>query len=195
MKFVAVAATAVWLSMTYAAAQVTSAAGNFNVTSPVENQTYVAGQTLPITWRLLGSTDFSSLQLEIVLTNSISGNYTETVITAQADVSASNQQSSNNETFYEHSINYPIPAMATLGNYNVIFIPKDTNANTTIPIQIIAAAKTSSSVAPSASAGSSSSASSAAPSNPFASSADKVTPIHMAGFTLAALGAVAAIAL
>jgi hypothetical protein len=74
----------------------------------------------------------------------------------------------------------------------VIFIPKDTNVNTTIPIQIIAAAKTSSSVAPSASAGSSSSAS-AAPSNPFASSADKVTPMHMAGFTLAALGAVAAI--
>ncbi|CAM0140178.1 hypothetical protein VKS41_005796 [Umbelopsis sp. WA50703] len=192
MKFVAAAATAVWLSMTYVTAQITSAAGNFNVTSPVENQTYVAGQTLPITWRLLGGTDFSSLQLEIVLSNNISGNLTEVVITAQADVSAINGQTANNETFYEHSINYPIPATSTLGNYNVIFIPKDTNVNTTIPIQIIAAAKTSSSVAPSASAGSSSSAS-AAPSNPFASSADKVTPMHMAGFTLAALGAVAAI--
>jgi hypothetical protein len=44
---------------------------------------------------------------------------TEVVITAQADVSAINGQTANNETFYEHSINYPIPATSTLGNYNV----------------------------------------------------------------------------
>lgn len=83
MKFVAAAATAFWLSLTvstapddgiwilhyppshavrfqYVSAQVTSAAGNFNVTNPVENQTYVTGQQLPITWRLLANTNFSS---------------------------------------------------------------------------------------------------------------------------------------
>ncbi|GAB5589608.1 hypothetical protein Unana1_04508 [Umbelopsis nana] len=191
MKFVAAAATAFWLSLTYVSAQVTSAAGNFNVTNPVENQTYVTGQQLPITWRLLANTNFSTLQLEIVLTNTISGNYSQTIITTQADVSASNQQSANNETFYEHSLNYPIPANAPLGNYNVIFISLDTNVNTTIPIKIIAAASTSSSIAPTPSAGASGSAS-ANPSNPFASGADKVTPIQMAGFTLAAMGAAVA---
>jgi hypothetical protein len=51
----------------------------------------------------------------------ISGNYSETIITAQADVSASNQQTQNNETFYEHSLNYPIPTTASVGNYNVSF--------------------------------------------------------------------------
>ncbi|CAO3660371.1 unnamed protein product [Umbelopsis vinacea] len=184
-----------WLSLTYVSAQVTSAAGNFNVTNPVENQTYVTGQQLPITWRLLANTNFASLQLEIVLSNNISGNLSETILTTQADVSASNQQTANNQTFYEHSINYPIPANAPLGNYNVIFIPQDTNVNTTIPIKIIAAASTSSSMAPTSSSGAAS-GSNAMPSNPFASSADKVVaaPIHMAGFTLAALGVVAAIA-
>lgn len=50
-------------------------------------------------------------------------------------------------------------------------------------------------MAPTSSSGAAS-GSNAMPSNPFASSADKVVaaPIHMAGFTLAALGVVAAIA-
>ncbi|CAO3693764.1 unnamed protein product [Umbelopsis ramanniana] len=195
MKSFIATATAVWLSLTYVSAQITSSTGNFNVTNPVENQTYVTGQQLPITWRLLGTSDFSSLQLEIVLTNTLSGNYSETIITAQADVSASNQQSDNNVTFYEHSLNYPIPATAPLGNYNVIFMSKDTSTNTTVPIKIIAPAATSTSVAaPSASAGTSASGTlTASSSNPFASKADKVSPMQMAGFTLAAMGAVAAI--
>lgn len=75
--------------------------------------------------------------------------------------------------------------------FQVIFISLDTNVNTTIPIKIIAAASTSSSIAPTPSAGASGSAS-ANPSNPFASGADKVTPIQMAGFTLAAMGAAVA---
>ncbi|KAI8579255.1 hypothetical protein K450DRAFT_242401 [Umbelopsis ramanniana AG] len=195
MKSFITTAAAVWLSLTYVSAQITSSTGNFNVTNPVENQTYVTGQQLPITWRLLGTSDFSSLQLEIVLTNTLSGNYSETVIMAQADVSASNQQTANNVTFYEHSLNYPIPATAPLGNYNVIFMSKDTSTNTTVPIQIIAPAATSSSVAaPSSSAGAAASGTlTASSSNPFASKADKVSPIQMAGFTLAAIGAVAAI--
>ncbi|KAG2185228.1 hypothetical protein INT44_002018 [Umbelopsis vinacea] len=199
-----IATAAVWLSLTYVSAQITSSTGNFNVTNPVENQTYVTSQQLPITWRLLGTNDFSSLQLEIVLTNTISGNYSETVIMAQADVSASNQQSADNVTFYEHSLNYPIPATAPLGNYNapelklvlqVIFMSKDTSTNTTVPIKIIAPAATSSSVAaPSSSAGTVASGSlTPSSSNPFASKADKISPIQMAGFTLAAMGAVAAI--
>jgi hypothetical protein len=65
-----------------------------------------------------------ALQLEIVLSNNISGNLSETILTTQADVSASNQQTANNQTFYEHSINYPIPANAPLGNYNVSTQPK-----------------------------------------------------------------------
>jgi hypothetical protein len=158
-----------------------------------------------------------ALQLEIVLTNTLSGNYSETIITAQADVSASNQQSANNVTFYEHSLNYPIPATAPLGNYNVrffgrcclgfgtkrelklvlqvIFMSKDTSTNTTVPVQIIAPAATTSSVAaPSSSAGASASGTlTGSSSNPFASKADKVSPMQMAGFTLAAIGAVAAI--
>ncbi|KAI9284911.1 hypothetical protein BC943DRAFT_360854 [Umbelopsis sp. AD052] len=190
-----IATAAVWLSLTYVSAQITSSTGNFNVTNPVENQTYVTSQQLPITWRLLGTNDFSSLQLEIVLTNTISGNYSETVIMAQADVSASNQQSADNVTFYEHSLNYPIPATAPLGNYNVIFMSKDTSTNTTVPIKIIAPAATSSSVAaPSSSAGAVASGSlTPSSSNPFASKADKISPMQMAGFTLAAMGAVAAI--
>jgi hypothetical protein len=51
-------------------------------------------------------------------------------------------------------------------------------------------------MSPTASSGAASGSNAAMPSNPFASSADKVVaaPIHMAGFTLAALGVVAAIA-
>ncbi|KAH8552894.1 hypothetical protein BGW37DRAFT_487618 [Umbelopsis sp. PMI_123] len=193
MKFIAATAAALWLSLSFVSAQITSPMGNFNVTNPVENQTYVLGQQLPITWRLLGNTNFASLQLEIVLTNMISGNYSETIITAQADVSASNQQTQNNETFYEHSLNYPIPTTASVGNYNVVFMSKDTNTNTTIPVQIISPASTSSSaMAPTGSASASASASN---SNPFANNADKVSPMQMAGFSLAAMSvAVAAIA-
>ncbi|KAI9484490.1 hypothetical protein BDB00DRAFT_774843 [Zychaea mexicana] len=128
-----------------AMAQMTAPMKNFNVTSPVSNGPYVAGQILPCTYVLFSEVDSSSLQLQIVLepvsggaSNSTTTAPTTMVIAQSADVSKTDgsAKQNGNMTYYEHSINYSIPKAATPGNYDVVFKDLSTNTDLSVPIEI-----------------------------------------------------------
>ncbi|KAI8888761.1 hypothetical protein K501DRAFT_172423 [Backusella circina FSU 941] len=109
-----------------------------NITSPLIQGTYVAGQILPCTYTPAIP---ANLKLNIYL-KPLNVYYTEQVIAYGADVS--NNPVGNvpivvdGQTYYQHSINYPIPATAPAGNYEVIYQNMNTNSNTSIPISVLA---------------------------------------------------------
>ncbi|KAI8388650.1 uncharacterized protein BYT42DRAFT_611669 [Radiomyces spectabilis] len=117
------------------AGQLEAASGEFNITSPLMNGVYVAGQILPVTYYL--TRDSSKLHLNIYL-QPVGINYTTAVIAQDADVSENPSAvvTVNHETVWQHSYNYEIPPTAPAGTYQVIFESVRTHANTSIPITI-----------------------------------------------------------
>ncbi|CDH51882.1 predicted protein [Lichtheimia corymbifera JMRC:FSU:9682] len=123
----------------------------FNVTKPAPNSPYVAGQKLPLVYRVSSDSSSNILQLSITLedprnaTNSV-------VLVESADISQgfSNKVDQDGATVYEHQANYDIPTTTIPGSYNVVYTNHATAHNVSIPISI-SAAPSSSSAAPSAS--------------------------------------------
>ncbi|KAG2227176.1 hypothetical protein INT45_008420 [Circinella minor] len=141
-------------------AQMSAPMKNFNVTSPVSNGPYVAGQVLPCTYILFSEVDTSSLKLQITLepvgsspsagsssssskaspsgTSATSSNNSTMVIAQNADVSKTDASAkqNGNVTYYEHSINYNVPKTVTPGSYQVVFSDLATNTDLSVPIEI-----------------------------------------------------------
>ncbi|KAF7723212.1 hypothetical protein EC973_002287 [Apophysomyces ossiformis] len=125
--------------------QLTAPTRNYNVTSPVSNGPYVVGQILPCTYRLFSDVDSSALNLQIELeptSVSVASNNTTLIIAEKADVSKTEAfvKHEGNLTYYEHSINFNIPATVKPGNYKVLFMDKSTNTQLAIPIEVRPAA-------------------------------------------------------
>ncbi|KAI8070412.1 hypothetical protein BC940DRAFT_365992 [Gongronella butleri] len=139
MKF---AVATMLTAMTAVVSAVTSSTGVFNISSPVDGQTYVIGQILPCTWQILPNIDPSGITLNINLVSAAAGSNVSIAIQQGADMSKTNPMQQGNDTYYEHSVNYAIPSTVLGGNYNVIF---DANgAQTKIPITIQTSMTTSS---------------------------------------------------
>ncbi|OZJ02457.1 hypothetical protein BZG36_04093 [Bifiguratus adelaidae] len=129
-----------------AVAQVTDPTQRYNITSPIPNQSYVAGQGLPLIFDVFSTANAPSLTLSVTLTSSTNASFPQTVIASQLDASQSSQfaRTVNNVTVYEHQQTWPIPTSVAPGSYNVIVTSDDTKTNTTIPISINAVAVTTS---------------------------------------------------
>lgn len=102
-----------------ALAQVQAPGGSFNVTNPIQGGTFVQGQTLPIVYDLLVNP--IALSLNVYLVSSGSANVTEFTVVQNADVTEdqSSLQTKNNQSYWEHTINYLIPIWIPSGAYNV----------------------------------------------------------------------------
>ncbi|CDH50931.1 predicted protein [Lichtheimia corymbifera JMRC:FSU:9682] len=171
-------------------ADIVSQDGQYNITSPSDHGIFVAGQILPVTYRL-GESSLDSLGLSIYLTSTSVANFTTQTIAAAADVSKSSPQTDNGVTFYEHSINYAIPSTTPAGSYNVVFESTNTNVNTTIPITMNAAVASSSSSASASATGSSGSSKSSSASSPKdESSASKQSTILLTTGAMASMALV-----
>ncbi|KAI8047956.1 uncharacterized protein B0P05DRAFT_565044 [Gilbertella persicaria] len=157
MKFFA-AVSGIALALTSVAAQLTAPMQNYNVSSPVSNGPYVAGQVLPCTIQLFENV-VSDIALSISLTSVASSNVSYTIASSvdTSKTSASAKQNGN-VTYYEHSVNYNIPTTITPGAYNVVFFDSRTNTHLDVPINVLPVA--SASVVKSASATGASSSSS-----------------------------------
>ncbi|KAI9308901.1 hypothetical protein BJ944DRAFT_259394 [Cunninghamella echinulata] len=124
-------------------AQLTSPTGVFNVSSPQPNYPYVIGQALPCTYQLFPQVDTSGITLTINLVAATGGaNATNLVISTAADVSktSASAKQNGNVTYYEHSINFPIPTTISAGSYNVVFSANGAPLN--IPITVLPFAST-----------------------------------------------------
>ncbi|KAI8978507.1 hypothetical protein BDB01DRAFT_837427 [Pilobolus umbonatus] len=121
-----------------AACEVISPSHNYNVTLPEVNAPYVAGQMLPISYTLPDDTSLSnSLSLSIYFTTQDpSLNFTEIVITSNADISQgfSFRRTHNTYIYYEHQLSYALPNSTLPGTYVVQFVDSVSRTNTTIPI-------------------------------------------------------------
>ncbi|CAM0140335.1 hypothetical protein VKS41_007036 [Umbelopsis sp. WA50703] len=171
-----------------ALAQVQAPDGSFNITNPVQGGIFVQGKTLPIVYDLLDNP--IALQLNVLLVpsgSSSSSNGGEVTIMQNADVSedASSMHTVNNKSYWEHTINYSIPATLAAGSYNVVFQNVMSHTNTTVPITINAASASSSAAAllPSASASSILSAAGAASSVAVASTPPQPSAANQVAFT------------
>ncbi|EIE81412.1 hypothetical protein RO3G_06117 [Rhizopus delemar RA 99-880] len=116
---------------------------NYNVTSPVSNGPYVAGQVLPCTVDIFDSAT-ASISLSITLASTTNTNVSY-VIAQNLDTSKSTgtQKTKANTTYYEHSVNYNIPNNITSGVYNVVFLDSLTNTHLDVPINILPLASSS----------------------------------------------------
>ncbi|KAI8097721.1 uncharacterized protein BX664DRAFT_276624, partial [Halteromyces radiatus] len=117
-------------------AQIPSKSGEFNITSPLDDGVYVAGQQLPITYVILDSG--SRLNLNIYFQPAPGVNYTGLTVAQNADVSevAGAVVTINGKYYWQHTYNYAIPANAPQGSYHVIFESVNTNTNTSVPVTI-----------------------------------------------------------
>lgn len=102
-------------------AQVQAPDGSFNITNPIQGGTFVQGKTLPIVYDLLDNPTAPDLELNVYLVPRASTNSSEVTIKQNADISedASSMRTQDNETYWEHTINYPIPTTLAAGAYNV----------------------------------------------------------------------------
>ncbi|KAI8577856.1 hypothetical protein K450DRAFT_249585 [Umbelopsis ramanniana AG] len=183
MKFALVALASL---LNLALAQVQSPDGTFNVTNPIKGGTFVQGKALPVVYDLLVNP--ITLQMNVYLVYSGSGNGAQVTIAQNADVTvdASSLQNKNNQSYWEHSINFAIPTTIPPGTYNVVFEDVTSHTNTTVPITINAGAMSvistsmmmTSTVASSSAATSSASAAASSTSAPAAQSAS-----NQLGFT------------
>ncbi|KAI9308304.1 hypothetical protein BJ944DRAFT_246697 [Cunninghamella echinulata] len=114
--------TLILSSLSYA--QIESKSGEFNISSPLEDGVYVAGQKLPITY--------------VITDSGSSVNYTSLVIAQKADVFEKTGAvvTINGKSYWQHTYNYEIPSNAPAGYYQVVFESVDTNINTTVPVNI-----------------------------------------------------------
>ncbi|SAL99631.1 hypothetical protein [Absidia glauca] len=139
-------------------AQIPSKSGEFNITSPLDDGVYVAGQQLPISYVILDSG--SRLSLNIYFQPAPGINSTGAVIAKNADVSevAGAVVTINNKYYWQHTYNYAIPPTAPPGSYFVLFESVNTSTNTSVPVIIrpyvnmTTATASSSATAPTASA-------------------------------------------
>ncbi|CAO3592783.1 unnamed protein product [Absidia cylindrospora] len=117
-------------------AQIKSKSGEFNLTSPLEDGVYVAGQQLPITYIILDSG--SRLNLNIYFQPAPGVNSTGTIIAQNADVSevAGAVVIINGRSYWQHTYNYNLPPNVPQGNFFVIFESVNTNINTSVPVII-----------------------------------------------------------
>lgn len=119
---------------------VTAPHQNFNVTAPIVNGVYVAGQKLPLIYRLLSNRNTVGLQMAVTVTAAppLDANFTTVIIADPADVSETIQFAKilDNITYWEHQYNWDIPTTTIPGSYFANFISKDTNTNASIPITI-----------------------------------------------------------
>ncbi|KAI8338043.1 hypothetical protein BC941DRAFT_395801 [Chlamydoabsidia padenii] len=117
-------------------AQIPSKSGEFNITSPLDDGVYVAGQQLPISYVILDSG--SRLSLNIYFQPAPGINSTGTIIAQNADVSevAGAVVTINGKYYWQHTYNYAIPPTAPPGSYFVLFESVNTNTNTSVPVII-----------------------------------------------------------
>ncbi|KAI8982278.1 hypothetical protein BDF20DRAFT_810154, partial [Mycotypha africana] len=120
--------------------EVVSPSHTYNVTLPVPNAPYVAGQMLPIAYTLPDDADLPKrLSLSISLTTQDPNlNFTDIVITPNADISQgfSFKRTLNTFIYYEHQLSFSIPNTTLPGNYFVVFSDSISKTNTSIPIVI-----------------------------------------------------------
>ncbi|KAG2173135.1 hypothetical protein INT43_004508, partial [Umbelopsis isabellina] len=167
-------------------AQVQAPDGSFNVTNPIQGGTFVSGKTLPIVYDLLDNPIALELNVYLVPSDSTNGNSSEITIKQNADISedASSMHSQNNETYWEHTINFPLPSTLAAGAYNVVFQDVLSHTNTTVPIMINAVPASSSAASmPSASATSVSSTAGASSSLATTSTPPQSSTANQVAFT------------
>ncbi|GAN01506.1 hypothetical protein MAM1_0008c00939 [Mucor ambiguus] len=135
MKLSAIALLGSLIACASAVQNLQTADKQLNISSPLLNGAYVAGQILPLSYTPLSS--------NIVLNVYLKGaNVNESAIALNADTS--NDPTSNvpikvdNMTYYQHSINYAIPTTYPAGNYECIFENVATHTNTSIPVSLLA---------------------------------------------------------
>ncbi|KAI9475441.1 MAG: hypothetical protein EXX96DRAFT_486705 [Benjaminiella poitrasii] len=126
-------------------AQVTSPTQTYNVSSPVSNGPYVAGQVLPCTIQLFENI-VADLALSITLQPATTGSNVTYTIASSVDTSrtAASAKQNGNTTYYEHSVNYNIPTTITPGSYKVVFADARSATQLDVPINILAVAASSS---------------------------------------------------
>ncbi|CAO3639932.1 unnamed protein product [Cunninghamella echinulata] len=126
--------TLILSSLSYA--QIESKSGEYNISSPLEDGVYVAGQKLPITYVITDSG--SNLKLNIYFQPTAGVNYTSLVIAQKADVFEKTGAvvTINGKSYWQHTYNYEIPSNAPAGYYHIVFESVDTNINTTVPVNI-----------------------------------------------------------
>ncbi|CAO3668352.1 unnamed protein product [Rhizopus stolonifer] len=193
MKFFAIA-SGVAFAVTGTLAQLASPTQTYNVSSPVTNGLYVAGQVLPCTVDIFANIA-SELALSVTLTSSTNSSISY-VVTSNFDTSKSGStKTNNNVTYYEHSYNYNIPTNITTGAYNVIFFDSYTNTNLNVPINVlpVASASVVHSIASSTVAASASATTSQGSVTKHTSAATTMTPSKIM-ISLAAIAAFAAMA-
>ncbi|KAI7869375.1 hypothetical protein BDF14DRAFT_1701739, partial [Spinellus fusiger] len=121
-------------------AQVISPSHTYNVTAPEPNAPYVAGQVLPVRYTLVDDAKLPNLLALSIYFNTVdpSLNFTETVITSNADISQgfSFRRTQNTIIYYEHELSYSIPNTTHAGNYQVIFVDAFSRTNTSVPIVV-----------------------------------------------------------
>ncbi|KAI9022758.1 hypothetical protein CLU79DRAFT_750592 [Phycomyces nitens] len=123
----------------------------FNVTLPVSDNPYVAGQTLPLVYDVAANTTSDNLQLSVTIVSA--KNETNSVVAlANANVGqgSSYKKTIGGADVYEHQENYAIPLNTTPGNYLVVYFDNISQTNATVSI-VINAPPLSSSAAPAAS--------------------------------------------
>ncbi|KAL0089258.1 hypothetical protein J3Q64DRAFT_1727781 [Phycomyces blakesleeanus] len=120
--------------------QVISPSHTYNVTAPEPNAPYVAGQVLPVRYTLVDDIKLPNLlSLSIYFTTiDPSMNFTDTVITSNADISQgfSFRRTQNTMVYYEHELSYAIPNTTRAGSYQVIFVDSVSRTNTSVPIVV-----------------------------------------------------------
>ncbi|OAD08243.1 hypothetical protein MUCCIDRAFT_154866 [Mucor lusitanicus CBS 277.49] len=135
MKFSAIALVGSLIAGASALQNFQTADKQLNISSPLLNGVYIAGQILPLS--------YTPLSPNIVLNIYLKGaNINESAVALNADTS--NDPTSNvpikvdNMTYYQHSINYAIPTTYPAGNYECIYENVATHTNTSIPISVLA---------------------------------------------------------
>ncbi|KAL9555769.1 hypothetical protein MBANPS3_002208 [Mucor bainieri] len=135
MKFSAIALLGSLIASASALQNFQTADKQLNISSPLLNGVYVAGQILPLSYTPLSS----NIVLNIYLKGA---NVNESAIALNADTS--NDPTNNvpikvdNVIYYQHSINYAIPTTYPAGNYECIFENVATHTNTSIPVSFLA---------------------------------------------------------
>ncbi|KAG1117099.1 hypothetical protein PS15m_007740 [Mucor circinelloides] len=137
MKFSAIALLGSLIAGASALQNFQTADKQLNISSPLLNGIYVAGQILPLS--------YTPLESNVVLNIYLKGadaSFNESAIALNADTS--NDPTSNvpvkvdTITYYQHSINYAIPTTYPAGNYECIFENVATHTNTSVPISLLA---------------------------------------------------------
>ncbi|KAI8973538.1 hypothetical protein BDF20DRAFT_837476 [Mycotypha africana] len=139
MKFTAITATvaALFAAVTAQSEYIVSPDRQLNISSPLMNGVYVAGQILPFIYT--PTVVPSNVQLNVYL-RSMTGVFPEQIVAQNANVAADPLGSVpiniDNIMYYKHSINYPIPSYTPAGAYEAVYTNLADGISTIIPIVI-----------------------------------------------------------